>query len=146
MSQEVHSTSLEEAEMQNPRRSRLMPIVKRVVMAVAVKKGFDMFQEMRRPQKPSLLGRVAKLGMWAAGGGGIFYAFVSGKLQPVVDKMMGKSSSSDSDRWTSPSTASNPSNSPRPVTSTGGSNMGSSTTETPSSFETHSHESETPRV
>jgi hypothetical protein len=132
--------------MQNPRRRRLMPIVRRVLMAVAVKKGFDMYQEMRRPQKPSFLGRVAKLGMWAAGGGGIFYAFVSGKLQPMVDKMMGKSSSSDSDRWSSPSSATNSSSSPRSVTSAGGSSMGSSSTDTSSSSETHSQESETPRV
>jgi hypothetical protein len=132
--------------MQNPRRRRLMPIARRVLMAVAIKKGFDMFQEVRRPQKPSFLGRVAKLGMWAAGGGGIFYAFVSGKLQPIVDKMMGKSSSSDSDRWSSPSTAPSASSSPRSVTSTSGSSIGSSTTESSSSFESHSQESETPRV
>jgi hypothetical protein len=123
--------------MQSPRRRRLSPLVKRVVMAVAVKKGFDMFQEMRRPQKPSLLGRVAKLGLWMAGGGGIFYAFVSGKLQPIVDKLMGGStSSSDSDRWSSPSTAAEPSTSPRSVTTTGGTNLTSSTTDSTSSLET----------
>jgi hypothetical protein len=93
--------------MQAQRRSRVAPIIKRVAIAVAVKKGIDMFQEARRPKKPSLIGRLAKLGVWAAGGGGLFYAFVSGKLQPLVDKVMGASSSSDqSDRWTSPSTIS----------------------------------------
>jgi hypothetical protein len=93
--------------MQAQRRSRLVPILKRVAMAFAVKKGIDMFQEARHPKKPSTLGRLAKLGVWAAGGGGLFYAFVSGKLQPLVDKVMGASSSSDqSDRWASTSTSS----------------------------------------
>jgi hypothetical protein len=131
--------------MQSPRRRGFSPIVKRVVMAVAVKKGFDMFQEMRRPQKPSLLGRIAKLGMWAAGGGGIFYAFVSGKLQPLVDKVMGaSSSSSDSDRWSSPSST-DVSTSPRPVSTTGGTDLGSSTS-TSTSFETQSNDSGAPTV
>ncbi|MEA2508302.1 MAG: hypothetical protein QOG21_384 [Actinomycetota bacterium] len=120
--------------MQAQRRSRVVPIIKRVAIAFAVKKGIDMFQESRRPKKPSLIGRLAKLGMWAAGGGGLFYAFVSGKLQPLVDKVMDASSSSDeSDRWTSPSTISTgtqaSSSTPSPSASTDGnlSNSPSST-------------------
>jgi hypothetical protein len=86
--------------MQSQRRSRLGPILKRIVMAVAVKKGIDMFQEARRPQKPSFLGRLAKLGMWSAGGGGLVYAFVSGKLQPIMDKVMGGSkSTNETEKW-----------------------------------------------
>ncbi|HEX3327417.1 MAG TPA: hypothetical protein VHV50_10510 [Actinomycetota bacterium] len=93
--------------MKSEGRSRLVPIVKRVAVAVAIKKGIDKFQEVRRPQKPSFPGRVAKLGLLAVGGGGLFYAFVSGKLQPMVDKVMGASgSSSDGDRWSSPTTTS----------------------------------------
>jgi hypothetical protein len=112
--------------MQAQRRSRLIPIVKRVAVAFAVKKGIDMFQEARRPKKPSMLGRLAKLGVWAAGGGGLFYAFVSGKLQPLVDKVMGASSSSDQgDRWTSPSSSTQSS------TSTSGPSISSSSTTSP---------------
>jgi hypothetical protein len=93
--------------MQTQRRSRLVAILKRVAIGFAIKKGIDMYQEARRPKKPSMLGRLAKLGMWAAGGGGLFYAFVSGKLQPLVDKVMGASSSSgQSQSWSSPSTSS----------------------------------------
>jgi hypothetical protein len=40
--------------------------------------------------------------MWSAGGGGIFYAFISGKLRPMVDKLMGRSSSAAGhDNWSS---------------------------------------------
>lgn len=122
--------------MQTQRRSRLIPIVKRVAMAFAVKKGIDMFQEARRPKKPSMIGRLAKLGVWAAGGGGLFYAFVSGKLQPLVDKVMGASSSSDqNDTWTSPSSStstSSPSMSSSSPTTTSGS-TGSDLSSSPSS-------------
>jgi hypothetical protein len=94
--------------MQSEQRSRIVPILKKVAVAVAIKKGVDAFQESHRPQKRSFLGRVAKLGLLAAGGSGLFYAFVSGKLQPMVDKVMGGSSSSgDSDRWSSPSSSTN---------------------------------------
>jgi hypothetical protein len=117
--------------VQSERRSRLAPIVKKVVMAVAVKKGIDMFQEARRPKKRSFLGRLAKLGMWTAGGAGLFYAFANGKLQPIVDKVMGASSSSGySDTWSSPSTTSSagtPSSSPT-FTSSGEGNLSSSST------------------
>ena len=116
--------------MQSERRSRLAPIVKKVVMAVAVKKGIDMFQEARRPQKRSFLGRLAKLGMWTAGGAGLFYAFANGKLQPIVDKVMGASSTSGySDSWSSPSTSSaaTPSSSPT-FTSSGEGDLSSSST------------------
>jgi hypothetical protein len=90
--------------MQRERRSRLVPIIKKVAMAVAVKKGIEKFQEARQPQKRSLFGRVAKLGFWAMAGGGLFYAFVNGKLQPIVDKVMGGSTSpGDADTWNSPS-------------------------------------------
>ncbi|MDP9234584.1 MAG: hypothetical protein M3P01_08545 [Actinomycetota bacterium] len=89
--------------MKSEGRSRLVPIVKRVAVAVAIKKGIDKFQEARRPQKPSFFGRVAKLGLLAAGGGGLFYAFVNGKLQPMVDKVMGASDSSSDERWSSSS-------------------------------------------
>lgn len=83
--------------MQTERRSRLASIAKKVAVAFAVKKGIDMFQESRRPRKRSLVGRLAKLGLWTAGAGGVFYAFLSGKLQPLVDKVMGASSTSSSD-------------------------------------------------
>jgi hypothetical protein len=88
--------------MHSQSRRRFAPIVKRILMAVAIKKGFDMVQEARRPQKTSWLGRAVKLGMWSAGGGGIFYAFISGKLRPMVDKLMGGSSSAAGhDNWSS---------------------------------------------
>lgn len=113
--------------MQRERRSRIAPIIKRVAIGFAIKKGIDMYQESRRPQKRSILGRLAKMGLWAASGGGLFYAFVSGKLQPLVDKVMGASSSSQgSDTWSSPSTTSGGSNLSTAPTSTGSGNLSSS--------------------
>jgi hypothetical protein len=114
-------------------------------MAIAVKKGFDMFQERRRPQKSSLLGRTAKLGMWAAGGGGIFYAFVSGKLRPMIDKVMGggSSPSSGSDNWSSQasSTSSHLSSSSSPASEIHGQGPSSST-----DFDAHLQNSESSRI
>ncbi|MEA2506555.1 MAG: hypothetical protein QOH48_1173 [Actinomycetota bacterium] len=132
--------------MQSQSRRRFGPIVKRILMAVAVKKGFDMYQEMRRPQKSSFLGRTAKLSMWAAGGGGIFYAFVSGKLRPMIDKVMGgSSSSSNSDSWSShaPSASSHLSSSP---SATSEIHAGASSTSSTADIDAHLQNSESSRI
>ena len=132
--------------MQVQSRRRLSPIIKRVVMAVAVKKGFDTFREMRQPQKPSMVGRIAKLGMWMAGGGGVLYALVSGKLQPVIDKLMGgrSSSSTSSESWSSstPSSTTNLSSSPSPASTADV----SGTSTTPGSFGSSPESTESPRL
>lgn len=134
--------------MQSQSRRRFGPIVKRILMAVAIKKGFDMFQETRRPQKTSWLGRAAKLGMWSAGGGGIFYAFISGKLRPMVDKLMGGSSSaSGNENWSSPARSGSSDLSSSPSMSSRGSSAGSSAdSSTSSSLDSSLQSSEAPRV
>jgi hypothetical protein len=89
--------------MQSQRPRRFSPVLKRIVMAVLLKKAFDKVQEMRQPAKPSPMARVAKVGMIGGTGGGLLYMLASGKLKPMIDKVMGKS--------TDPSTSWNPSQS-----------------------------------
>ncbi|MDP9224026.1 MAG: hypothetical protein M3P18_09240 [Actinomycetota bacterium] len=70
---------------------RFSPLLKKIALAIVLKKGFDKVQEMRRPAKPSAFGRVAKLGVMSATGGGLFYLFSTGKMKPVIDKVTGQS-------------------------------------------------------
>jgi hypothetical protein len=63
----------------------MSPIVKRVLGALAIKEVIDRVQEARRPKK-RLIGRLGSPLMLAALGGGIFYLYKNGKLDPVIEQ------------------------------------------------------------
>jgi hypothetical protein len=71
----------------------MKPIVKRVITAVAVKKAWDKFQESRRPQRPSLWARAGFPTVALVAGGTLVYLGVSGRLQPVVNQVRGRTGS-----------------------------------------------------
>ena len=66
----------------------MSPILKKAVVAIGAKKTFDVINEKRNP-KPSKKSSLGKLLLIAGGLGGIFYAYNSGKLQPLLDKVRG---------------------------------------------------------
>lgn len=68
------------------------PTLKKILAAVAAKKGFDKIQELRRPKKPSFFARIAPVALIAGAGGGTYYLAKTGKLQPLVDRVKGKTS------------------------------------------------------
>lgn len=72
----------------------MRPIVKRAITAVAVKKAWDRYQESKRPQRPSVWARAGVPSLLVAAGGALVYLGVSGRLQPVVDQVRGKTGSS----------------------------------------------------
>ncbi|MDQ3645483.1 MAG: hypothetical protein M3345_00945 [Actinomycetota bacterium] len=76
------------------------PLVKKVVGALALKEAWDRVQEARQPQKPSIWARLRKLLLVTGAGGGAYYLYKSGKLDPVVGQVTGrKSSSGSSSTW-----------------------------------------------
>lgn len=62
------------------------PTVKKLLAAVAIKEGIERLQEMRHPQKPSLLARLGKLALITGIGGGLYYAYKSGRLHALLGK------------------------------------------------------------
>lgn len=70
----------------------MSPIVKKAIAALAIKEGFDRIQESRRPQKPSLLGRLFKLSLIGGVGYGVYYAYKNGLFGSLGSK-------SDYDRY-----------------------------------------------
>ena len=66
----------------------MSPILKKAVVAIGAKKALDVINEKRNP-KPSKKSGLGKLLLIAGGLGGIFYAYNSGKLQPLLDKVRG---------------------------------------------------------
>ena len=69
------------------------PVVKRAITAVAIKKAWDKYQESRRPRRPSLWARAGLPTRALAAGGTLVYLGVSGRLQPVVNQVRGKTGS-----------------------------------------------------
>lgn len=63
------------------------PILKKAIAALAIKEGIERINEMRQPQKPSVLARLGKLGLIAGAAGGAFYAYKSG----LLDSLLGRS-------------------------------------------------------
>jgi len=51
------------------------PIVKKAAAAIAIKEGIDKLQEMRKPQKPSLIQRLMPFGIVAAIAGLGFFLY-----------------------------------------------------------------------
>ena len=73
------------------------PMLKKVIAALAIKEGIEKVQEMRNP-KPSLMSRLSRPLLMLTAGGGAYWLYKTGKLQPLVEQgksMMGSGSSSD---------------------------------------------------
>jgi len=61
------------------------PLVKKAVAAVAITKGIEKIQDMRKPKR-SFVSRVRPLLALAGLGAGVFYLNKTGKLQPLIEK------------------------------------------------------------
>lgn len=64
----------------------MSPIMKKALSAVAAKQVIDKINEKRNPKKSSKFGRFLLL----AAGAGALYAYKSGKLQPLIDRVRGQ--------------------------------------------------------
>jgi type IV secretory pathway TrbF-like protein len=73
----------------------MSPMIKRAITAVAAKKAWDRYQESRRPQRPSLWSRAGVPSLVVAAGGALVYLGMSGRLQPVVNQVRGKTGSNE---------------------------------------------------
>lgn len=74
---------------------RLTPIVKKVLMVAAVKKGVDAYRDLRRPQKRSLASRLRPAAVVTAAGGAAVYGLKGGRMRRLMDKIRGKTESND---------------------------------------------------
>ena len=74
------------------------PTLKKILGAIAIKEAVDKINEWRAPKKPSLIKRFGRLLLIGGAAGAGLYAYKSGALEPVMDKIKGKSSSPDSSR------------------------------------------------
>lgn len=72
------------------------PMLKKVLAALAIKEGYEKIQEMRSP-KPSLWSRISRPLMMLGAGGGAYWLYKNGKLQPLVDKAKDMTGSGDSE-------------------------------------------------
>jgi len=61
------------------------PLVKKAVAALAITKGIEKIQDMRKPKR-SLGSRISPLLVLAGLGAGVFYLNKTGKLQPLIAK------------------------------------------------------------
>lgn len=66
----------------------MSPIVKKALTAVAAKQVIDKINEKRHP-KPTKSSRFGRLLLVVGGAGALVFAFKSGKLQPLIDKLNG---------------------------------------------------------
>lgn len=73
----------------------MSPIVKKALTAVAAKQVIDKINEKRHPE-PSRGSRFGRLLLIVGGAGVLVFAFRSGKLQPLIDKINGARGSSSS--------------------------------------------------
>ncbi len=62
------------------------PTLKKVLAAVAIKRGYDLIQENRRPKRRSFLARFAPVGLVVAGSGAAAYLVMTGRLSPLLDR------------------------------------------------------------
>ena len=65
------------------------PTLKKALTAIAAKQVLDKINDRRRPRKPSFLARFGKLFLIGGGIGAAYYAYKSGRVQPLVDKIKG---------------------------------------------------------
>ena len=61
------------------------PLVKKALAALAITKGIEKIQDMRKPKR-SLAARVSPLLALVGLGAGVFYLNKTGKLQPLVER------------------------------------------------------------
>lgn len=64
------------------------PILKKSLVAVAAKQAIDKINEKRHPE-PSKSSRFGRMLLIAGGVGAAAYAYKSGKLKPLLDKIRG---------------------------------------------------------
>ncbi|MGH2754141.1 MAG: hypothetical protein ACRDLB_06870 [Actinomycetota bacterium] len=76
-------------------------IVKRALAALAVKEIIDRVQEARKPKKSLAARLFSPLGLVAIGGG-IFYLYKNGKLDPVIEQGKNLMGHSDEGTYTPP--------------------------------------------
>lgn len=62
------------------------PILKKLLLAVALKQGVDRLQEMRRPKKPALLARWRTPALVLVGGAGAVYLARSGRVNALLGR------------------------------------------------------------
>ena len=68
----------------------MSPIVKKALISVGAMKAIEKINEKRNP--PPKKSRVGKLFFIGATIGALAYAYNSGKLQPIIDKLRGATS------------------------------------------------------
>lgn len=74
----------------------MSPTLKKVLAAVAVKQVVDKVNERRAPKKPSLVARFGRVLLIGGGAAAGFYAYKSGRLDPLIDKVKGAAPSEGS--------------------------------------------------
>ena len=74
----------------------MSPLMKKILGAVAVKQIIDKVNERRAP-KPSFMSRFGRMLLIGGGAAAGLYAYKSGALQPIIDKVSGGSSNAKSD-------------------------------------------------
>jgi hypothetical protein len=100
------------------------PWIKRIVAALAIREGIERVQEMRQPKR-SFFQRMSRPLLFSALGGGVFYLYKNGKLEPMVDQakqLMGQDSNGQSEAFSSESTWS------APAATTGTTSVGAAST------------------
>jgi hypothetical protein len=85
------------------------PLLKKGIAAVAIVKGIDKIQDMRKPKR-SRASRVSPMLALVGLGAGVFYLNKTGKLQPLIEKAKAMGGNGDDavleDSLRPPSTAS----------------------------------------
>lgn len=76
------------------------PTLKKAATAIAAKQVIEKINERRRPRKPSFLARFGKLFLIGGGVAAAYFAYKSGRIEPLLDKAKGSA------RGEGPSTAS----------------------------------------
>ena len=82
----------------------MSPILKKVLAALAIKEGIEKIQEMRNP-KPSFMSRITRPLMMLGAGGGAYWLYKNGKLQPLVEQaksMTGSGGSENTETFSTP--------------------------------------------
>ena len=69
------------------------PTLKKALTAVAAKQVLDKVNERRRPKKPSFVARFGKILLLGGGIAVAYYAYKSGRAEPLIDKIKGNSES-----------------------------------------------------
>ncbi|MDQ4142296.1 MAG: hypothetical protein M3198_00890 [Actinomycetota bacterium] len=67
--------------------------MKKILGAVAAKQVIDKINERRKPKKPSLAARLGRFLLIGGGAAAGFYAYKSGGLEPLLNKVRGGSDS-----------------------------------------------------